>query len=123
VQNVGFKKLAALAATVAIVAVAIAVVAANFGVFSNPQVFNTTNGSLPSPSASSSAGGSSIGNGAILYATYCESCHGSLSATSKAGRTSVQIQNALNNVPAMKSLSGLTASQIRDIAYSLGSSK
>ena len=57
--------------------------------------------------------------GAALYTTYCSSCHGSLAASSKAGRTAAQIQTALGSVGQMSSLSFLTATQVQAIAAAL----
>ena len=60
-------------------------------------------------------------DGAALYTTYCSSCHGALSASSKAGRTAAQIQTAItNNAGGMGSLSNLTTTQVQAIATALG---
>jgi len=57
--------------------------------------------------------------GAALYAGNCAGCHNSLASTTKRGRTVAQIQNAINTVPGMSSLSSLGAGQIQAIAAAL----
>ena len=60
--------------------------------------------------------------GTILYNTYCASCHGVGTASSKKGRSATQITNAIGSVPTMMNLSNaLTATQIQAIATYLGS--
>ncbi len=61
-------------------------------------------------------------NGAGLYATYCNSCHGPLATSSKQGATAADIQSAITNVGAMNSLSSLTQQQIQAIAAALSTS-
>jgi mono/diheme cytochrome c family protein len=59
-------------------------------------------------------------NGASLYATNCESCHGSLATSERIGRTAVQIQDAINtNAGGMSYLSTLTPEQVQAIADAL----
>jgi mono/diheme cytochrome c family protein len=58
-------------------------------------------------------------DGASLYATYCASCHGSLSTSSKQDKTAAQITSAISSVSSMRSLSNLTADQIAAIAAAL----
>jgi mono/diheme cytochrome c family protein len=59
-------------------------------------------------------------DGAALYGTYCQSCHGTLATSSKLNRTATQISNAIANVSQMSSIS-LTSTQIQSIATALGS--
>lgn len=60
--------------------------------------------------------------GTILYNTYCASCHGVGTSSSKKGRSATQITNAIGSVPTMMNLSNaLTATQIQAIATYLGS--
>lgn len=59
-------------------------------------------------------------DGAALYGTYCQSCHGSLATSSKLNRTATQITNAIATVGTMNSIS-LTSTQIQAIATALGS--
>jgi mono/diheme cytochrome c family protein len=59
-------------------------------------------------------------DGAVLYASWCGSCHGSLATSSKRGRTASQIQSAISSVSQMRSLSSLTATQVQSIATALG---
>ena len=59
-------------------------------------------------------------NGASLYTTYCNSCHGPLATSSKLGVTASQIQAAIQHVDAMESLR-LSAYQIQAIASVLSS--
>lgn len=59
-------------------------------------------------------------DGPTLYAQYCASCHGQLSASTKKNRTASQIQEAIStNVGGMGALSQLTAGQITAIAGAL----
>ncbi len=58
-------------------------------------------------------------DGAALYTTYCSSCHGTLAASAKAGRTATQIQTAIGSVGSMSSLSSLTTTQVQAIATAL----
>jgi len=58
-------------------------------------------------------------DGASLYGTYCSSCHGALASSTKQNRTATQIQNAINTVGSMSSLSSLTAGQVQAIADAL----
>ena len=59
-------------------------------------------------------------DGAVLYATNCAGCHGSLATSSKLGATTVRIQNAISgNVGNMGSLANLTAADIQAIATAL----
>ncbi|HEX9860696.1 MAG TPA: cytochrome c, partial [Nitrospirota bacterium] len=61
-----------------------------------------------------------IVDGPTLYATYCQSCHGSLATSSKKGRTATQIQTAINNnAGGMGYLSILTPAQVQAIATAL----
>jgi len=60
-------------------------------------------------------------DGAALYAGNCASCHGPLTSSSKLGRSSTQIQNAINTINAMKTLSSLSSAQIQAIADTLKS--
>lgn len=70
--------------------------------------------SSPSPTPSA--------DGATLYANYCASCHGPLAASAKLGATAAKIQNGINTVSNMKSLSSLTSAQIQAIADALKTS-
>jgi mono/diheme cytochrome c family protein len=58
-------------------------------------------------------------DGAALYTTYCSSCHGSLAASTKTGRTATQIQTAIGSVGSMSSLSNLATTQVQAIASAL----
>jgi|GEM_PF-3000917 len=60
-------------------------------------------------------------DGAALYASNCASasCHGPLATSSKRDRTAANIQNAINGIPAMSSLSFLSQAQIQAIANAL----
>ncbi|MGE5809215.1 MAG: c-type cytochrome [Nitrospirota bacterium] len=69
--------------------------------------------------ASSPAPTPTTTDGAVLYTTYCSSCHGSLAASSKAGRTATQIQTAIGSVGSMSYLSNLTTTQVQAIASAL----
>ncbi|MGB8217492.1 MAG: c-type cytochrome [Candidatus Methanoperedens sp.] len=55
-------------------------------------------------------------DGAALYAGNCEGCHNALASTVKPGRTAAQIQNAINTVSAMNSISSLSPEQLQAIA-------
>ncbi|MEJ2689918.1 MAG: CxxxxCH/CxxCH domain-containing protein, partial [Deltaproteobacteria bacterium] len=68
------------------------------------------------PAASTPPGSTGPLDGATLYATNCASCHGALDVTTKAGRTAADIQNAIDTVGVMASLSSLTADEIQAIA-------
>ena len=62
-------------------------------------------------------------DGAALYASSCQSCHGPLASSSKLGRTATQIQNAINaNTGGMGALSSLTSAQVSAIATALATS-
>ena len=58
-------------------------------------------------------------DGTTLYNTYCASCHGPLTTSAKAGATATQIQNGINSVSNMKSLSVLSSAQVQAIADAL----
>lgn len=58
-------------------------------------------------------------DGAMLYATNCAGCHMPLASSSKIGRTSMQITDAINIQPAMAGLKSLTAAEINAIAAAL----
>lgn len=62
-------------------------------------------------------------DGAALYGSYCQSCHGALATSAKLNRSAAQIQSAItgNAGGVMGSLSGLTSTQIQSIATALGS--
>lgn len=55
-------------------------------------------------------------DGATLYASYCASCHKVLGQTTKRGRTSQQIRDAITNVVTMNNLANLTSQEIDAIA-------
>jgi mono/diheme cytochrome c family protein len=59
--------------------------------------------------------------GAQLFSQNCAGCHGSLSTTNLRGSTASQIQTAISNVGAMRSLSSLTSAQIQEITSALSS--
>jgi mono/diheme cytochrome c family protein len=61
-------------------------------------------------------------DGAALYAGNCAGCHSPLASTTKPGRTTAQIQNAINVVSSMNSLSSLSSAQIQAIVAVLGAS-
>ncbi|MEJ2699565.1 MAG: c-type cytochrome [Desulfuromonadales bacterium] len=67
------------------------------------------------PSTEVSATTSTL-DGVALYTNNCSGCHGPLASSEKTGRTATQIQDAINTVGAMKSLSSLTYAQIQAIA-------
>lgn len=73
---------------------------------------------VPSDSTSSTAP-STGPDGATLYASNCAVCHGDLATSTKTGATAAQIQNAIDTVSAMQSLSSLTTSQVQAIATAL----
>ncbi len=58
-------------------------------------------------------------NGAVLYASYCKSCHGPLATSAKLNATVSDINNGINTIPDMKNLSVLTDAQRKAIADSL----
>jgi mono/diheme cytochrome c family protein len=58
-------------------------------------------------------------DGAGLYGTYCETCHGALAVSKKAGATATRISTGISSVSDMKSLSTLTQTQIDAIAAAL----
>lgn len=63
-----------------------------------------------------------VTDGATLYATYCQSCHGPLATSAKLNRTATQITNAIssNAGNVMGSLNGqLSTTQIQAIATAL----
>jgi hypothetical protein len=62
---------------------------------------------------------SAFTDGAALYADNCASCHGPLATSEKLGRDASQIQDAINTVPAMSSLSSLSQTDIQAIADAL----
>lgn len=69
-------------------------------------------------------GGGGGTDGASLYATYCQSCHGVGSASTKVGADLTRINNGIANVASMNSLASLTTAQrqaIADYLISLGS--
>lgn len=73
----------------------------------------------------SGGGPTSPPNGGLLYTINCSSCHGSLEASTKRGRTSAQIQSAISIVPSMSTsstLKALSPSEIQAIAEALSSS-
>jgi len=62
-------------------------------------------------------------DGAALYASDCAGCHGSLSSSSKAGRSAAAIQGAIDgNVGGMGYLSILTTTEVQAIADALATS-
>ena len=64
--------------------------------------------------------GTTTTDGAALYAANCAGCHGVLASSTKTGRSSTQIQNAINgNAGGMGYLSTLTATQVSAIATAL----
>lgn len=73
----------------------------------------------PQLGTSSPTVSTSPGSGAALYIQYCAGCHGPLATSAKLGRTATQIQNAINSVGAMGSLSTLTTPQVQAIATAL----
>ncbi|MDH5407399.1 MAG: c-type cytochrome, partial [Gammaproteobacteria bacterium] len=78
-----------------------------------------TGGGGGSGGGGSGGGGNVPLDGAQLYADNCASCHGSAPG-SKAGRSADQIQTAINGVPAMNGLSGLTVEELAAIATAIG---
>ena len=75
-----------------------------------------TSSTPPSTSTSTSA----PPDGAVLYASWCGSCHGVLATSSMRGRTATQIQSAItSNRGGMGSVVNLTAEQIQAIATAL----
>ena len=67
------------------------------------------------------APGTTILDGAVLYAGACASCHGALATTAKPNRTAQNIRDAINNnsVTGMGGLSSLTDAQLQAIAAAL----
>ncbi len=59
-------------------------------------------------------------DGASLYGTYCQSCHGALASSSKLNRSATQITNAISTVNQMNTIN-LTSTQIQSIAAALAS--
>jgi mono/diheme cytochrome c family protein len=60
-------------------------------------------------------------DGATLYASSCQGCHGALATSSKRGRSASATRNAINaNTGGMGTLSGLTDAQLNAIATALG---
>ncbi len=57
-------------------------------------------------------------DGAALYITNCERCHGVLASSSKRGRSAAQITSAIGSVGSMSGIS-LTSAQIQAIATAL----
>jgi hypothetical protein len=57
-------------------------------------------------------------DGKILYANNCASCHNALAASTKLGRTSLQITNAISGIPQMNFLK-LTVAEVDAIALEL----
>ena len=62
---------------------------------------NSIGESVPSAQVSAAASASTALDGAALYGTYCQSCHGALATTAKPGRTAAQITNAIAGVGGM----------------------
>jgi hypothetical protein len=58
-------------------------------------------------------------DGAALYASHCASCHKVLGQSTKRGRTSQQIRDAIANVVTMNNLANLTTEEIDAIAKAL----
>ncbi|OGW34238.1 MAG: hypothetical protein A2010_01370 [Nitrospirae bacterium GWD2_57_9] len=58
-------------------------------------------------------------DGASLYATYCGSCHGTLTRSDVQGASASKIQSEISGTRQMNSLSGLTSTQIQAIANAL----
>ncbi|MBK7842840.1 MAG: hypothetical protein IPJ71_03960 [Bdellovibrionales bacterium] len=58
-------------------------------------------------------------DGVALYASYCASCHKALGQSTKRGRTSQQIRDAIANVVTMNNLVNLTTEEIDAIAKAL----
>lgn len=76
----------------------------------------------PDPPPGGGGGDPGGPSGTVLYNTYCSSCHNPGAATTKPGRTAIQIQNAINGVGQMVGLQGqLTPEQVQSIANYLGS--
>lgn len=71
------------------------------------------------PSGGGTGGGTGGTDGAALYAQYCEACHNSLSNSNQSGASASLIQNGINNVGEMSSLSFLSATQVQAIADAL----
>ena len=57
--------------------------------------------------------------GQKLYATNCTACHGSVTSSTKKGRSLAVITNAIQTVPQMAALKGLMANDVRLIAKAL----
>lgn len=68
----------------------------------------------PSP-----VGNTDLEKGTQLYTTNCSICHNPLATSTKLGKTSTDIQNALQNIGAMASLKTLSAGDINLIALAL----
>lgn len=64
-------------------------------------------------------GGSELQAGQRLYQLHCESCHGELSASNKKQASSERILAAINSVPGMEKLRGLSNADIDAIAAAL----
>jgi len=60
-------------------------------------------------------------DGAVAYDTYCASCHGAGTSSTKAGATVARINAGITSVAAMNSLSSLSSADIQAIADFLGS--
>jgi len=60
------------------------------------------------------------GTGSSLYQQYCSSCHGALASSTKADTSAALIQNGINTITQMTSLSFLTSTQVQAIADALG---
>lgn len=63
--------------------------------------------------------GSELQAGQRLYQVHCESCHGELSASNKKQASSERILAAINSVPGMEKLRGLSSADIDAIATAL----
>lgn len=57
--------------------------------------------------------------GAQLYSSNCASCHGTLAASTKKGRTLDQLNNAINTVSSMSGLAGLSQTERESIIDAL----
>lgn len=74
----------------------------------------------PGSPAPGTGTGTTTTDGAALYAANCAGCHGVLASSTKTGRSSTQIQNAINgNTGGMGFLSPLTPTQVSAIATAL----
>jgi hypothetical protein len=58
-------------------------------------------------------------DGARLYQQRCQSCHNPLASTTKGGTTLTSLNTAIQNLPAMQSLSSLTAEERSAIVFAI----